>query len=61
MARKSRIHFSGVLFHVMLRGNNGDDVFFSPEDRARFYFLMQYGVERFLLWLVLKQVHGAAA
>ena len=47
MARKSRIHFPGALFHVMLRGNDGADVFFSAEDRARFYMLMQYGVERF--------------
>jgi len=40
MARKPRIHVSGGLYHVMLRGNGGQDIFFDDEDRTRFYFLV---------------------
>jgi len=47
MARKPRIHVAGGLYHVMLRGNGGDDIFFIDEDRYRFYLLMQEGLERF--------------
>jgi len=32
---------------VMLRGNGGQDIFFSTEDRYRMFFLIQEGVERF--------------
>jgi len=31
----------------MLRGNGGDDIFFTPEDRYRLYLLIQEGVERY--------------
>ena len=44
MARKPRIHFTGAFYHVMLRGNSGQDIFFSSEDRVRFCFLVQEGV-----------------
>jgi len=47
MARKPRIHMPGGYYHVMLRGNGGDDIFFSDADRCHFYLLMQEGVERF--------------
>jgi len=47
MARKPRIHLPGGLYHVMLRGNGGQDIFFSPEDHYRMFFLIQEGVERF--------------
>jgi len=47
MARKPRIHIPGGLYHVMLRGNGGQDIFFSPEDYYRMFFLIQEGVERF--------------
>jgi len=47
MARKPRIHIPGGLYHVMLRGNGGQDIFFSPEDHYRMFFLIQEGVERF--------------
>jgi len=29
MARKPRIHFAGALYHVILRGNDRQDIFFS--------------------------------
>jgi len=35
MARKPRIHIPGGLYHVMLRGNGGQDIFFSPLLRGR--------------------------
>lgn len=47
MARKPRIHFPGALYHVMLRGNAGQDIFFEDADRYRFYLLLQEGVERY--------------
>jgi len=47
MARKPRIHIPGGWYHVMLRGNGGQDIFLSPEDRYRMFFLIQEGVERF--------------
>ncbi|MBM4277300.1 MAG: transposase [Deltaproteobacteria bacterium] len=47
MARKPRVHFPGALYHVMLRGNGGQEIFFSPEDRFRFFLLVQEGIERY--------------
>ncbi len=47
MARKPRIHVDGGFYHVMLRGNGGDDIFFSNGDRSRFSLLLQEGTERF--------------
>jgi len=47
MARKPRIHVSGGLYHVMLRGNGGEDIFFAPDDRYQLFFLIQKGIERF--------------
>ena len=47
MARKPRIHYPGAVYHVILRGNGGQDIFFTKADRARFYFLLQEGVEKY--------------
>lgn len=47
MPRKPRIHFPGALYHVMLRGNRGDDIFYSRADRTRFLLLIQAGIQRF--------------
>lgn len=47
MARRPRIHYPGAVYHVILRGNGGQDTFFSKADRARFYFLLQEGVEKY--------------
>ncbi len=47
MARKQRIRIPGGLYHVMLRGNGGDNIFFDDEDRLHFYLLLQEGVARF--------------
>lgn len=47
MARAPRIHAPGALYHVMLRGNAGDDLFFSERDRLLFEALVAEGVNRF--------------
>jgi len=47
MARKPRIHFPGAVYHVMLRGNGGQDIFFCPSDRAYLYRLLKEGIERY--------------
>jgi len=47
MARKPRIHYPGAVYHVILRGNAGDPVFFDNRDRYRFYLILQYVVEKF--------------
>jgi REP element-mobilizing transposase RayT len=47
MARKPRIVYPGALYHVILRGNDGQTIFFDDKDRTRFYMLLQEGIERF--------------
>jgi len=47
MPRKPRLHYPGAVYHVILRGNSGQDVFFDAADRTRFFLLMQESVERF--------------
>ena len=47
MARKPRIHFPGAFYHVILRGNAGDPVFFGDSDRYRLYLILQSAVEKF--------------
>jgi len=47
MARKPRVHYPGALYHVTLRGNAGQSIFFDHRDRTRFYLLLQEGTERF--------------
>ncbi len=47
MARKPRIHLPGGLYHVVLRGNGGQDVFLTDADYCRFYLLLQEGTFRF--------------
>jgi putative transposase len=47
MARKPRIHLPGAVYHVMLRGNGGQKIFFGEEDYARLYLLLQEGTTRF--------------
>jgi len=47
MARKPRIHVPGGTYHVMLRGNGGQDIFFDDSDRHHMYELLQEGVQRY--------------
>ena len=47
MARKPGIHVDGGIYHVILRGNGGEDIYFTNGDRTRFSLLLQEGTERF--------------
>jgi putative transposase len=47
MARKPRIHVAGGTYHVILRGNGGQPIFFGDEDRYHLYLLLQEGSARF--------------
>ncbi len=47
MPRKPRLHFPGALYHVILRGNAKQDIFFDAEDRRRFLLFLQESIERF--------------
>jgi len=47
MPRKPRLHYPGAVYHVILRGNSGQDVFFDAGDRKRFFLLLQESVVRF--------------
>jgi putative transposase len=47
MARKPRIHVAGGYYHVMLRGNNGQDIFYTGQDRNKLNEIMVEGVKRF--------------
>jgi putative transposase len=47
MARKPRIHYPGALYHVILRGYEGDMVCRDARDRQHLYALIEDGVGRF--------------
>lgn len=47
MARKPRIHIAGGCYHVILRGNGGQDIFYEDTDRTKFFLLLQEGTVRF--------------
>lgn len=47
MARKCRDYIPGALYHVMLRGNNGQPIFVDDVDRERFGWLVNDGVRRY--------------
>ncbi len=47
MARKPRIHFSGAVYHVLLRGLEDKAVFRTVGDRRQWEALVAEGVERF--------------
>jgi REP element-mobilizing transposase RayT len=47
MSRKPRIHLPGGVYHVMLRGNGGKEIFLDPGDGARFLELLGEGTGRF--------------
>jgi putative transposase len=47
MARRPRFHTPSSTYHIMLRGNNGQDIFFSKSDRIRMCLLLQQCSERF--------------
>jgi putative transposase len=44
MGRPKRIHIPGAMHHVMLRGNDGQDIFFSAWDQQLMCRLLQEGI-----------------
>ena len=47
MARKPRIHTPGAVYHVILRGNDRQDIFFDDKDRYHFYSILENSCNRF--------------
>jgi putative transposase len=47
MGRPLRIHAPGAMYHVTLRGNHQQDIFFEPADRQRLSELFAEVLERF--------------
>ena len=47
MARKRRVHFTGALYHVMSRGNQGQSIFKDDRDRERYLDFLQESQKRF--------------
>lgn len=47
MARKTRLHIPGGIYHVILKGNGGQTLFFNAEDCCRLLLLLQEGTARF--------------
>jgi REP element-mobilizing transposase RayT len=49
MARQWRIEYPGALYHVLSRGNQGQDIFFTDRDRCVFLDLLKEAAERFAI------------
>ena len=47
MARKPRVHFTGALYHVMSRGNQGQKIFKDDRDCERYLDFLREGQKRF--------------
>ena len=47
MARPLRIEYPGAFYHVMNRGNAGEDIFISERDKEKFTEYLRKSVERF--------------
>ncbi|MES1192275.1 MAG: transposase [Steroidobacter sp.] len=47
MPRKPRIHVPGAFYHVTLRGNHSQDIFFSPNDRWMLNQIVAEVLDRF--------------
>ena len=47
MARPPRIHVPGAMYHVTLRGNHRQNIFFTPCDRDRLSELFAEVIDRF--------------
>jgi REP element-mobilizing transposase RayT len=49
MARQLRIEYPGAIYHVLSRGNGGQAVFLSDQDRHNFLLLLQEVTERYAI------------
>jgi len=59
MARPLRVQVEGAAYHVLSRGNQGDDIFSEEEDRDQFMHILQRGVERYGIELYAYCVMGS--
>ena len=48
MARPLRVEYSGAYYHVINRGNAGENIFIDERDREKFLEDLAKGVERFI-------------
>jgi REP element-mobilizing transposase RayT len=46
MGRQPRLHLPGAIYHVIVRGNSREAIFFSQGDRSRFLSLLELGLDR---------------
>ena len=46
MARRPRLEYAGAVYHVMDRGDRGEDIFLDPEDHHRFLLTLGQACER---------------
>ena len=60
MARPLRIEFEGAKYHVMCRGNNGDDIFFGDEGRKIFLNTLDEVCVR-SGWLIISSFLGSVS
>src|SRR5688500_11726718 len=49
MGRPNRIQFAGACYHVILQGNNRQDIFLSNQDRRSFLSLLRGYKDRYRL------------
>lgn len=47
MARKTRVHYEGALYHVICKGNNGDEIFKTKEDKKKYIDTIMRYKERY--------------
>ena len=52
MARPLRIQYPGAYYHVMNRGNRGEDIFITDTDRSRFVAALADSCETFSVKLI---------
>ena len=53
MSRKTRLYDSGILNHVILRGNGGQLIFFDGSDSRRFYQSLIGNLQKSGKWQML--------
>ena len=57
MARKPRLHYVGALYHVMVRGNGGQDIFADDEDSRGFSRRRSFGISILNYTVTSKHIH----
>ena len=62
MARKARIHYLGALYHVMVRGNNGEKVLLDETHKSKYLDVLalykeKLGFKLYALCIMDNHVH----